>query len=98
MTGVRVGVEVGVSVDVIVGVSVGVWALLIPFRLVEIRIRIKAQAMLLTNNLLIFMFLIPFYDFIHRKGVIRESNKFVCPWNKVNIVISHITPIPRRIE
>ena len=89
MTGVRVGVEVGVSVGVTVGVSVGVWALLIIFRHVELRIKIKAHAMLIANNLLIFMMLFPFYNFIYRKGIVRESNNFIRSWNKVYVIIGN---------
>ncbi len=98
MTGVRVGVSAGVSVGISVVVSVGVCALLIPFRLVEFRIKIKAQIMLLATDIFIFMILIPFYDFIYRKGIIREPDNFIRFRNKVDIVIHHITSISWRIE
>ncbi len=54
--------------------------------------------MLLTNNALDLMMLLPFYDFIHRKGILCEPNYFVSLWNKANMVIYHVTFFPRRVE
>ena len=48
--------------------------------------------------LLIFMMLFPFYNFIYRKGIVRESNNPMRFRNKVDMIICHVSSISWRIE
>ncbi len=74
-------------------------AIIHPNPIHQIRLQIRHYRNQLRLALeLIFMMLIPFYYFIHRKDIIREPDNFIRFRNKVDIVIHHITSISWRIE